>query len=52
MRNKDRGVWEARIGVRKKSYWLGYYDNEEDAAIAYNVAAQLYFGAEARLNAV
>lgn len=58
--NKYKGVWwdeekqrwRARITVNYQGYNLGRFDNEEDAAIAYNVAAQLFFGEFALLNRV
>lgn len=45
-----RGLWQARIQVSKKRYSLGYFENKEDAAIVYNVAAQLFFGEFAYIN--
>ena len=42
--------WKATICVNKKSIYLGMYENEKDAAIAYNKAAIDYFGEFACLN--
>jgi len=42
--------WLARIGVNHKRIFLGYYDNEEEAALAYNKAALEYFGEYAKIN--
>jgi hypothetical protein len=47
---KSRNVWVAYIEKDGKSMNLGYSSNEEDCAILYNVAAQLFFGCYARLN--
>lgn len=48
--HKRRGRWLAQIGVKNRILRLGSFDNEEDAAIVYDVAAQLFFGEFARLN--
>jgi hypothetical protein len=39
--DKERLKWLSRIKVNRKYYFLGYYENEHDAAIAYNGAAML-----------
>jgi len=45
-------LWRARIKVNGKECSLGYYKQEEDAAIAYNEAALKFFGRYARFNDV
>ena len=41
---KDRNKWRALIAVNNKKIHLGQYDNPEDAANAYKVAANKYHG--------
>jgi hypothetical protein len=38
------GKWKARIGVRGKYIYLGRYKSEKEAALAYDAAANFYFG--------
>jgi len=47
-----QGTWHAEITYNRKYYFLGAYQEEADAALAYNVAAQLCFGEFAHLNDV
>ena len=44
--------WKACIRWKGKMRFLGGYETADEAAIAYNVAAQLFFGPFACLNAV
>lgn len=47
--HKKRNKWEARICINKKRTFLGRFDNEEQAAQSYNVAAIKYWGKFAEL---
>ena len=44
--------FRARINVKGKNIWLGYFNSEKDAAVAYNEAAKKYFGGFALLNKI
>jgi hypothetical protein len=46
----QRQTWAAHIIVRQKTCFLGRYNTERRAALAYDRAAQYYFGAAAKLN--
>ena len=48
--DKRRGTFTGRIYVNGKKIFLGYFDNEIDAARAYDRAALKYHGEFARLN--
>lgn len=50
--NKSRLCWEVTIGFMNKQHWIGYYESEDDAAVVYNVAAQILHGEFAYLNLV
>ncbi len=41
---KHTSRWRAQISVWEHHYCLGRYDTEEEAALAYNGAARLFFG--------
>jgi hypothetical protein len=49
-RHKGNGRWMVTISKNKRRTFLGYYDEEIDAAKAYDKAARRYHGAYARLN--
>jgi len=47
---RENGKWRASIRVNKRLLHLGTFENEIDAAAAYNKAALLHFGEFAWLN--
>ncbi|HEV7278878.1 MAG TPA: hypothetical protein VGN57_01590 [Pirellulaceae bacterium] len=47
-----KGKWIAEISYNRQHYHLASCDNAEDAALYYDVAAQLCFGEFARINGV
>lgn len=47
---KNKGKWKAQIGHNYKRFHLGYFDNEFEAALAYDKRALELFGPYARLN--
>lgn len=47
-----RDKWRAEIKVNYRSVFLGYFDNKEDAAKAYNKAALKHHGEYAKFNKV
>ncbi|MBN1393207.1 MAG: HNH endonuclease [Sedimentisphaerales bacterium] len=49
-RVKGNEKWAANISKNKRRIFLGYYDEEIDAAKAYDKAAKRYHGVYARLN--
>jgi hypothetical protein len=50
MWDKRRGKWQAQIGYKGKKIFLGYFDDEKEAATAYDKAAKLLFGEYAAPN--
>ena len=48
--HKRAEKWQAQIMVNNKKIYLGCFNDEEEAAAAYNVAAIEHFGKYARLN--
>lgn len=47
---RSSGMWYATIRVRNKTYHLGSFENEIDAARTYNKHAQIWFGPDAQIN--
>jgi hypothetical protein len=50
MRDKRREKWHSQIGYKGKKITIGYFDNEEDAARAYDAKARQLYGQYAALN--
>lgn len=50
--DKATQKWRARISINSRETHLGYFDDEEKAACAYNAAARKHFGEFARLNVI
>lgn len=48
----DRCKWRAKLNLEGKQYHLGFYDNQVDAAKAYNKKAKQLFGEFAKLNEI
>ncbi len=44
--------WRSEIRVKGKKYWVGSFDNEESAAIAWNIKARKLLGKFAGINPV
>lgn len=50
--HKNGGFWVGRIWVYGRAIFLGRFENEVDAALAYNKAALKYHGEFARINPI
>ncbi len=50
MWDKRRGKWQAQIGHNGKKIFIGYFDDEETAARAYDAKAKELYGKYAALN--
>ena len=50
--DKQHRKWRAKIHIDWATRYLGLFDDEDDAALAYNNAATVLFGEFARLNEV
>lgn len=50
--DKQSGRWRSELTVMGARKRLGCFDNEKDAALAYNQAALFYFGEYSRLNEI
>jgi hypothetical protein len=48
--NEREGKWVSQIRINDIQRRLGYFDDERDAALAYDEAAREVWGAEARVN--
>lgn len=50
--HKRRSKWISQIVIKQKRLYLGYFNNETEAAKSYNIAAKKYFGEFAKLNVI
>ena len=46
----NRKIWVSKLKSNGVNYFLGYFEKENDAAKAYDIAAMKYHGEFARLN--
>ena len=49
-RHRKNGKWQAQIKSQKRFLYIGTFDEKEHAALAYDGAAEVFFGEFARLN--
>lgn len=49
-KNKHNGRFKVKLSLNGKGYYFGTFDDLEDAAIMYDVAAQFFFGEYAGCN--
>lgn len=49
-KRSSNGKWRAEIKFNGKRHYLGVYDKEEDAAMAYNAKAKEFFGEFSKQN--
>lgn len=50
--HKKNKKWQARIGTKGKQLFLGMFDTQKEAAIAYNIASLKYYGDTIYLNEI
>jgi hypothetical protein len=48
--SKEMNKWKAYISIENKQVILGYFTNEEEAGLAYNLKAAEHFGEFGKLN--
>jgi hypothetical protein len=49
---RNNKKWMSRITINKRLFYLGSFNSEKLAAIAYNIAALKYYGADAKINEI
>ncbi len=48
--NKRQKSWASNIKINKKQTFIGYFKDEDDAALAYNLSASIHYGEIAKQN--